>query len=209
MRVIAIDGPAGSGKSTVARAVASRLGLAHLDTGAMYRSITFAALQRGIDPSDARRLAELAAEVPIELEDGRVWVGRQEATGEIRSAEVSEAVSEVSSHAEVRQQMVRRQREWAAARSGCVVEGRDIGSVVFPDAELKVYLTASDDVRARRRSEEADGQDYDKVAADLARRDHLDSTRSHSPLAAPEGAVVIDTTDRTVDEVVEEVVQHL
>ncbi len=207
--VIAIDGPAGSGKSTVARAVAARLGVAHLDTGAMYRSVALAVLRRGVDPEDADAVAEVAAQVKIDMEGGRVWLDGEDVTGEIRGPEVSGAVSAVSSHPRVREELVRRQRAWADSRSGGVVEGRDIGSVVFPHAALKVFLTASDATRAERRSKEEDGQDYESVAADIARRDELDSTRSTSPLAPAEGAVTIDTTDRTVDEVVEEVVSHL
>ncbi len=209
MRVIAIDGPAGSGKSTVARAVASRLGMAHLDTGAMYRSVTVAVLRRGIDPEDADRVAEVVADLHIEIQGDRVIVERSDVTGKIRSPEVTRAVSAVSSHQAVRREMVRRQREWAHAHSGGVVEGRDIGSVVFPEADLKVYLVASDEVRAERRSKESEDQDPEAVAADLARRDQLDSTRSESPLAPADDAVVIDTSDRTVDEVVEEVVSLL
>ncbi len=209
MRVIAIDGPAGSGKSTVARAVASRLGMAHLDTGAMYRSVTVAVLRRGIDPEDADRVAEVVADLHIEIQGDRVIVERSDVTGKIRSPEVSQAVSAVSSHPAVRRELVSRQREWAQAHSGGVVEGRDIGSVVFPEADLKVYLVASDEVRAERRSKESEDQDPEAVAADLARRDQLDSTRSESPLAPADDAVVIDTSDRTVDEVVEEVVSLL
>ncbi|HEX2064707.1 MAG TPA: (d)CMP kinase [Acidimicrobiales bacterium] len=206
MRLIAIDGPAGSGKSTVARAVASQLGVAHLDTGAMYRSVAVAVLRRGIDPEDGDRVAEVAAEVHIEIQGDRVMVDQGDVTAHIRSPDVTRAVSAVSSHPAVRQEMVRRQREWARAHSGGVVEGRDIGSVVFPDADLKVYLTASDEVRAERRSKDSEDQDVEAVAAELARRDRLDSTRSESPLAPAADAVVIDTSDRTVDEVVEEVI---
>ena len=209
MRVIAIDGPAGSGKSTVARAVAARLGVAHLDTGAMYRSVALAVLRRGVDPKDADAVAAGAAQVKIDIEGGRVRLDREDVTGEIRGPQVSETVSAVSSHPQVREELVRRQRAWADSRSGGVVEGRDIGSVVFPDATLKVFLTASDAARAERRSKEDDGQDYESVAADIARRDELDSTRSASPLAPAEGAVTIDTTNRTVDEVVEDVVSRL
>ncbi len=209
MPLIAIDGPAGSGKSTVARAVAARLGMAHLDTGAMYRSVALAVLRRGVDPEDADAVAEVAAQVKIDTEGGRVRLDREDVTAQIRSPEVSEVVSAVSSHRGVREELVRRQRAWADSRSGGVVEGRDIGSVVFPEAVLKVFLTASDATRAERRSKEGDGQDYESVAADIARRDELDSTRSASPLAPAEGAVTIDTTNRTVDEVVEDVVSRL
>lgn len=208
MRVIAIDGPAGSGKSTVARAVAERLGLAYLDTGAMYRSVAFAALRRGIDPTDVDPVAHLAPQVEIEVGE-KVIVDGVDATVEIRGPEVTRAVSAVAANPEVRKELVRRQREWAATHDGGVVEGRDIGSVVFPDAELKVYLTASDEERARRRSNEVRQLAYDQVAADIARRDHVDSTRAASPLTRAEGAMEIDTSEKTVDEIVDEVLGAL
>ena len=208
MRVIAIDGPAGSGKSTVARAVAARLGLAYLDTGAMYRSVAFAALRRGIDPSDADPVGRVAEQVEIEVGD-KVVVDGVDATVEIRGPEVTRAVSAVAANPAVRKEMVRRQREWAEANDGGVVEGRDIGSVVFPEADLKVYLTASDEERARRRSNEVRELAYDEVAADIARRDHVDSTRAASPLTKAEDAVEIDTSDKTVDEIVDQVLGAL
>ena len=207
--LIAIDGPAGSGKSTVARAVAARLGVAHLDTGAMYRAVALAALRRGVDPGDEEAVAEVARRAEIEVGDDKVVVDGVDATAEVRGREVSEAVSAVASNAEVRRELVRRQREWAESHSGGVVEGRDIGSVVFPDAGLKVYLTASDEVRAQRRAEEGGEGDHEAVAADIARRDQLDSTRGSSPLVVAEGAAVIDTTGRSVEEVVEEVLARL
>ena len=207
--LIAIDGPAGSGKSTVARAVAARLGVAHLDTGAMYRAVALAALRRGVDPGDEEAVAEVARRAEIEVGDDKVVVDGVDATAEVRGREVSEAVSAVASNAEVRRELVRRQREWAESHSGGVVEGRDIGSVVFPDAGLKVYLTASDEVRAQRRAEEGGEGDHEAVAAYIARRDQLDSTRGSSPLVVAEGAAVIDTTGRSVEEVVEEVLARL
>jgi cytidylate kinase len=201
--VIAIDGPSGSGKTTVARAVAERLGVDHLDTGAMYRSVALAALKRG----DEEAVGRLAHNVRIDVGQ-RVVVDGADATSDIRSDEVTGAVSQVASNAEVRAEMVRRQREWAALRGGGVVEGRDIGTVVFPDAALKVYLTAGDDERARRRSAETGGE-QDSVAADMARRDETDSTRAVSPLQPAQDAVVLDTSDLSVDEVVEEVLRRL
>ncbi|HUS62252.1 MAG TPA: (d)CMP kinase [Acidimicrobiales bacterium] len=208
MRVIAIDGPAGSGKSTVARTVAARLGLAYLDTGAMYRSVAFAALRRGLDPADADQIARLAEQVDIAVTE-TVIVDGVDATVEIRGPEVTGAVTAVAANPAVRAEMVRRQREWAHDRDGGVIEGRDIGSVVFPDAELKVYLTASDEERARRRADEATSLHFDTVAADIARRDHADSTRAVSPLHQADGAVEIDTTGLSIDEVVEKVLALL
>ena len=209
MKVIAIDGPAGSGKSTVARRLAERLGMDYLDTGAMYRAVTFAALRRGIDPADAEPVARLAKAVDLEVTPGEVRVDGVDATIEIRGPEVSRAVSLVAANPEVRTELVRRQREWAASRGGGVVEGRDIGSVVFPDAQLKVYLTARPEVRAERRAAEVTGLDYETVAADLARRDALDQGRETAPLRVPEGAVELDTSDMTVEEIVDEIVWRL
>jgi CMP/dCMP kinase len=209
VRVIAIDGPAGSGKSTVARALAERLGLAYLDTGAMYRSVAFAAIRRNLDPGDAEAIARLAEQVEITVEDMAVTVDGMDATVEIRGPAVTQAVSVVAANPGVRTEMVRRQREWAQARGGGVVEGRDIGTVVFPEADLKVFLTARDDERARRRSQEVRDLAYDEVAADLARRDQVDSTRAASPLTKAGDAVEIDTTDLTVDEIVERLLEKL
>lgn len=206
MRVIAIDGPAGSGKSTVAKEVASRLGLDYLDTGAMYRAVAFAAIRRGIDPEDFDRVAELARQVDLEVGDS-VKVDGTDATIEIRSPEVTRAVSVVAANPAVRTELVARQREWASAHGGGVVEGRDIGTVVFPDADVKVYLTADDRERASRRSKEMLDLQYDQVAADIARRDHADSTRAASPLSVAPDAVVLDTTGLGVDAVVSTVLE--
>ena len=209
MRVIAIDGPAGSGKSTVARALAERLRLGYLDTGAMYRGVTFAALRRGVDPADAEVVGRMVADVGLELADGTVVVDGVDATIEIRGPEVSRAVSIVAANPAVRAEMVRRQREWIAAHDGGVLEGRDIGTVVAPDADLKVYLTADPAVRAARRSKEVTDLDYETVAADLAKRDAYDQSRDTSPLTEAPGAVVVDTTAMTVDEIVDALVARL
>ena len=208
MRVIAIDGPAGAGKSTVARALAARLGLEYLDTGAMYRAVTYAAMRRGIDPADAERVARLAEEISLEVDEHGVLVDGVDATTEIRSREVTTAVSAVAANSAVRTELVRRQRNWANRRGGGVLEGRDIGSVVFPDAELKLYLTASPRVRAERRVAEAGG-DVDEIETAIARRDGYDTTRSNSPLVEAEGAVVVDTTGLSIDEVLQRIEQLL
>ena len=207
--MIAIDGPAGSGKSTVARRVADLLGLAYLDTGAMYRAVAFAALRRGIDPGDAETVGRLAQQVEIDVADTAVTVDGVDATIEIRGPEVTRAVSAVAANPDVRRELVSRQREWAIKHDGGVVEGRDIGSVVFPAADVKFYLTASDAERAQRRSREVLDLDYDTVAADIAQRDHVDSTRAASPLTKAEDALVIDTTGRAVDDIVAEVLDLL
>jgi len=210
MRVIAIDGPAGSGKSTVARALAARLGLRYLDTGAMYRSVAFAAMRRGIDIEEAESVGKVARDLDLRMgDDGTVTVDGVDATIEIRGPEVTRAVSIVAANPEVRKQMRQRQREWATKHDGGVLEGRDIGTVVFPDAELKVYLDASPEVRASRRSREVADLAYETVATDLARRDALDQGRSDSPLREADDAVVIDTSDLTVDAIVDAVLGHL
>lgn len=204
MRVIAIDGPAGSGKSTVARRLAERLELPYLDTGAMYRAVAFAALRRGIDPLDQDPVARMAQGLELTVEDGRVSVDGVDATIEIRGSEVTRAVSAVAANPVVRAELVDRQREWVASRGGGVVEGRDIGTVVFPDADLKAYLTARLDVRAGRRHREVTDLDYEVVAADMVRRDTVDSERRADPLACADDAVRIDTSDRSVEEIVDE-----
>ncbi|GAC1588649.1 MAG: hypothetical protein NVS3B21_04590 [Acidimicrobiales bacterium] len=215
--IVAIDGPAGSGKSTVARAVAKRLDVHYLDTGAMYRAVAFAALHRGIDPEDREPVAHLAREMVLDVGE-TVVVDGIDATIEIRGPEVTRAVSVVASNEEVRNELRDRQRAWVSAHGGGVVEGRDIGTVVFPEADLKVYLTADDAERARRRHKEVTDLHYDAhspglevetVQAELARRDHLDSTRAASPLAQADDAVVIDTTDRPVEEIVDAILGHL
>ncbi|HUQ64192.1 MAG TPA: (d)CMP kinase [Acidimicrobiales bacterium] len=190
MLVIAIDGPVGSGKSTVAEAVAARLELEHLDSGAMYRAVALAALRRGLDVEQAppSQMAEVAGDAIVDQDDP-----------DLRMPAVGQVVSIVAAVPAVRAVLVQRQRDWIAAHGGGVVDGRDIGTVVFPDADVKVYLTASEDERARRR-------ERDETAADVARRDRLDSTRAVSPLVVAEGAVVIDTTSRTVDDIVDEIV---
>lgn len=200
LRVIAIDGPAGAGKSTVSRRLADALGLQRLDTGAMYRAVAWSALTQGVDPADAGAVAGIARTAVIEVGE-RVTAGGVDVTEAIRSPEVNRAVSAVAANPEVRRELVDRQRRWVVDHGGGVVEGRDIGSVVFPDASLKIYLTASPEERARRRSEEgSDG---------VARRDRLDSTRAASPLEVAAGARIVDTTERSVDAVVEEVLAWL
>ena len=209
MRVIAIDGPAGSGKSTVARAVAERLGLEYLDTGAMYRAVAFAVLRAGGDPADADFAASVARTIALEVGADGVTVDGADATVEIRGPAVTRAVSAVAANPDVRAELVARQRDWAARRGGGVLEGRDIGTVVCPDAELKVFLTAEPDERALRRAREAVDLDYETVAADLTRRDRIDSTRRADPLVAADDAVRIDTTGLTVSEVVAAVTELL
>ena len=209
MRVIAIDGPAGAGKSTVAKTLAKRLGLEYLDTGAMYRGVAFAALRRGIDPSEDTAVARVANDVELDVSEKGVLVDGVDASIEIRGPEVTRAVSVVAANPDVRAEMRRRQRAWAESRGGGVIEGRDIGSVVFPDAELKVYLTADPEVRAQRRHKEVADLRYEEVAASIAERDARDEGRAHGPLVESDDAVTLDTTGRSVDDVVAEIVEML
>jgi cytidylate kinase len=204
LMVIAIDGPAGAGKSTVARAVADALRFTYLDSGAMYRGVALAALREGIDPSDAERLGDLAGRVELALADGRVELDGEDVTAAIRDPEVTAAASKISVHPEVRSAMVERQR--ALIRAGrYVAEGRDIGTVVSPDSPLKVFLTASAEARAHRRASEG-GEEIEVVAAAQAERDARDEGRVHGALRPAADAVTIDTTNLTASEVVARIV---
>jgi len=208
VRIVAIDGPAGAGKSTVARALAARLGLQYLDTGAMYRAVTLAAMRRGIDPADTENVAALARQIDLDVSEAGVFVDGSDFTTDIRTHEVTTAVSAVAANSAVRAELVRRQREWAYERDGGVLEGRDIGSVVFPDAELKLYLTADPRVRAERRVAESGGN-VDDIAATIERRDHHDTSRADGPLVEAHGAIVLDTSGLQIDEVVDRIEELL
>src|SRR5579875_3732329 len=202
MTVVAIDGPAGAGKSTVARAVAERIGGVYLDSGAMYRTVALAALRRGIAPEAA---GELSRTISIELlADGEVILDGEEVTSLIRDPAVSEGASAVAAVPAVRAAMVEQQRALLGSGGDWVAEGRDIGTVVWPQAEVKVFLTASPEVRAERRAAEL-GLPVPEVLAQMAERDGRDSTREHSPLRAADDAVTLDTTGLTLPEVVERV----
>ncbi len=206
--VIAVDGPGGVGKSTVANRVADALALPHLDTGSTYRAAGLTALQSEapLDNSDAV-LASLDG-VEIRFNDGIVSIDGVDVTEALRSDEVTKASSVVSAHPDVRERIVALQRAWVAKRGGsAVVEGRDIGTVVFPDTRVKIYLTARPEIRAARRSGDAEAADKseDEIAADLAARDHADSSRKASPLRPADDAEIIDTSDLSIDEVVEAV----
>jgi cytidylate kinase len=202
--VIAIDGPAGAGKSTVARALAERLGFTYLDSGAMYRCVALAALERGADLDDGAAMGELAGSLEIELDGDRVVLDGHDAGAAIRSPEVTAASSRVSVHPGVREAMVARQRELIAA-GRYVAEGRDIGTVVSPEAPLKVFLTASPEERARRRAEQK-GEDAGAVLVSPRARAARDEGREHSALRAAEDAVELDTTGLALDQVVDRVV---
>lgn len=201
--VIAIDGPAGAGKSTVARALAERLGFTYLDSGAMYRCVALAALDRDADPGDERAMGELAASIEIGFDGERVELDGRDVGTAIREPQVTEASSRVSVHPAVREAMVAGQRRLIAA-GRYVAEGRDIGTVVSPDSPLKVFLTASPEERARRRAEQT-GEDPADVLAAQRERDARDETREHSALRPADDAVELETTGLALDEVVDRV----
>ena len=210
---VAIDGPASSGKSTVAKIIAKRFGYVYCDTGAMYRSVTWAALENGIDVSDTKQVIDLARRIKITFEPGqpdqRVFVDGHEVTKDIRAEKIAANVSAVAAIPEVRAQMVEQQRQIAQA-GGIVMDGRDIGTTVLPDAQVKVFLVASAHERARRRYEEnlqkgLATQSLDELEAAIKLRDQKDSTRKVSPLTQAKDAILIDTTSLTIDQVVDEI----
>ncbi len=211
---VTLDGPSGTGKSSVARAVAARLGAAYLDTGAMYRAATVAVLDAGVDPEDAEAVARVVAAARIEVgthaDTERVEVDGTDVAVRIRGAEVTRAVSAVSAVPAVRRQLVDQQRSLVAAADAVVVEGRDIGTVVLPDATVKVYLTAAPEARAQRRADQlglTTPEEVAELAADLRRRDEYDSSRADSPLRPAADAVVVDSTDLGREQVVDRVVE--
>ena len=206
--LIAIDGPAGAGKSTVGHALAARLGLKYLDTGAMYRAVACDALRRGVAVTDEDAVAELARTMSLSVSDDGVFVDGADVTTEIRSREVTAAVSAVAANPGVRAELRARQRAWARDHGGGVIEGRDIGTVVFPDATLKLFITASPRERAARRVREIGGN-VDDVAASIAERDRRDMTRLDGPLRSDHGAVIVDTTGISIDDVVDRIVDML
>lgn len=204
--IVTLDGPGGTGKSTVSRVVAHKAGLPHLDTGAFYRAATLAVIEAGVDPSDGDAVVDIVSGLELSQEAGRMYLDGRDVSTAIRGEAVTAAVSAVSAHPGVRSILVDMQRAWIAEHGGGVVEGRDIGSVVFPEAPVKVFLDATAEVRARRRALET-GESFESVLVDLDRRDRLDSSRTTSPLSVPRGAVVLDTSELSFDEVVEEVLE--
>jgi cytidylate kinase len=207
---IAIDGPAGTGKSSVSRGLARALGARYLDTGSMYRIVTLAVLRAGVDVDDADKVGALAVGVDLAVgfdpDEDLSYLAGEDVSSEIRGDAVTKAVSAVSAVPAVRSLLVQRQRELAAGPGSVVVEGRDIGTVVLREADVKIFLTASAEERARRRNDQnvANGlaDDYDGVLADVRRRDHLDSTRAVSPLRAADDALIVDSSDMSESEVV-------
>ncbi len=212
MYQIAIDGPSGAGKSTVAKALAKQLNILYLDTGAMYRALTYFALQRRVETADSAAVLALLADFTIEFKDDAVYCEGVDVSDAIRTAAVTTRVSEVSAIEQVRTYMVKRQREIAGQRA-CVLDGRDIGTVVLPNAKYKYYITASDFVRAKRRYDEQLLRGYDvtleDVLKDIRRRDLYDSTRQHAPLKVADDALVIDTTNLTVAQVVAKILENV
>ena len=208
--IIAVDGPAGTGKSSVSRGLARSLNARYLDTGAMYRIVTLAVVRAGVDLADTPAIEKAAADVPLSVgydpDEDKAYLDAEDVSHEIRGDQVTRAVSAVSAVPAVRARLVGLQRELAEGPGSVVVEGRDIGTVVLPDADLKIFLTASGEERARRRNDQnvAGGREdeYETVLADVKRRDHLDSTREVSPLRAADDAVVVDTSDMTESEVI-------
>ena len=215
--IITIDGPAGCGKSTVAVAVAERLGIVHLDTGSMYRAVTLAALERQVPLDDALGLAELAENCAIELtgtgREARVLLDGRDVTEEIRSGQVTSCAHYIAKVAAVREALTTQQRRIAERSGSLVSEGRDQGSVVFPEATFKFYLDATAQCRARRRWQElrakGDSTSYEEVLAAQKQRDERDRTRQVAPLKSPQGAIIIDTTDMTAEQVVERLCNHI
>lgn len=207
MRVIAIDGPAGAGKSTVARMVAAATGLPFLDTGAMYRCVALSVLRNGIDPADAAATAAVAQTAGVRVDGSTVLLDGEDVSAAIRTAEVNAVVSVIAVHSGVRAVMRDAQRAWAVRVGGGVVEGRDIGTVVFPDAVLKIFLTASPATRAARRVSESGG-DLAEVARSIEERDAIDSSREDSPLRPADGSITVDSSDISVGQVVDTIVGH-
>ena len=208
--VIAIDGPGGVGKSTVSSRVAAALGLPHLDTGSTYRAAGLMALRCGATVADAGAVVEAIRNADIAIDLGAVSIDGVDVTEELRNDEVTAASSAVATHPEVRADIVALQRAWVVGHGGsAVVEGRDIGTVVFPDAPVKIYLTARPEVRAARRSNDAEAasKSQEQIAAELAARDHVDSTRAASPLRPADDAVIIDTSNLDIEAVVARVLE--
>ena len=207
MTVIAIDGPAGAGKSTVAKLVAEATGLPYLDTGAMYRCVALQSVRTGVSSTNEEAVAAIAETVDIALDGAQCCLNGEDVSQEIRSSDIASIVSVIAAHSPVRTAMRSQQQRWIEQHNGGVVEGRDIGTVVFPNAEVKIFLTASPEERASRRVSQTGGQ-LSEIAHNIAERDRIDSERKDSPLRPADDAIVVDSTGRTIEEVVESIVAH-
>jgi len=213
---IAIDGPAGAGKTTTARLVAKALGLLHVDTGAMYRAVALAVLRKGVDPADSEAVKKVVEDVRIDQkvinDEVRTYLDGEDVSNGIRTPEVDKVVSIISAYPFVREKMVELQRKMAQ-KGGVVIEGRDIGTVVLPDADLKVFMKASPEERARRRLKELELRgikaDFDKILEEIKKRDEMDSTRDYAPLKIPEDAFILDTTNLSIEEQVDLILKEV
>lgn len=207
--IIAIDGPSGAGKSTIGKLLAKRLGVLYLDTGAMYRAVAYGVLRAGIALDDSAQIIDFAENAVVNLETSaeglRVLLNNEDISGKIRTGEIAQAASKISSISEVRQILVKRQQELGSRGGGCVLDGRDIGTVVFPNADVKIFLTATPEARAQRRfiehQDEFPVMTFEDVLTDINERDHRDMTRADSPLKVAKDAVSIDTSELSADEV--------
>ena len=207
MTVIAIDGPAGAGKSTVAKLVAEATGLPYLDTGAMYRCVALQSVRTGISSTNEQAVAAIAETVDITLDGAQCCLNGEDVSQEIRSSDIAAIVSVIAAHTPVRTAMRSQQQRWIKQHNGGVVEGRDIGTVVFPNADVKIFLTASPEERASRRVGQTGGL-LSEIARNIAERDRIDSERLDSPLRPADDAIVVDSTGRTIEEVVGLIVSH-
>ncbi|WP_457640612.1 (d)CMP kinase [Persephonella sp.] len=213
--IIAIDGPAGSGKSTVAKELSKRLGFTYIDTGAMYRAVAYKIKEECIDPEDLNAVLNLMKGIDIKLEqsnDGvKVFLNGKDISPYIRTEEIGKIASKIARFSEVRKILVGMQREIGKKSKNAVIEGRDTGTVIFPDAEIKIFMTASPDVRAKRRWEELKKKgieiSYQQILREIKERDHLDETRKDSPLKPASDAIIIDTTDRSIEEVLNQILE--
>ena len=207
MTVIAIDGPAGAGKSTVAKLVAEATGLPYLDTGAMYRCVALQSVRTGVSSTNEQAVATIAEAVDIAVDGAQCYLNGEDVSQEIRSSDIASIVSVIAAHSPVRTAMRSQQQRWIKQHNGGVVEGRDIGTVVFPNADVKIFLTASPEERASRRVGQTGGQ-LSEIAQNIAERDRIDSERQDSPLRPADDAIVVDSTGRAIEEVVGLIVAH-
>ncbi|WP_457621783.1 (d)CMP kinase [Persephonella sp.] len=213
--IIAIDGPAGSGKSTVAKRLSNILGYTYIDTGAMYRAVAYKVKQEGINPDDADAVVSIMKKINIKLEPSdngvKVFLDGEDVSSKIRTEEIGKIASKIARHSEVRKILVQKQREMGKKAKNAVIEGRDTGTVIFPDADLKIFMTASPEIRARRRWEELKNKgldiDYNQILKEVKERDHLDQTRKDSPLRPAKDAIIIDTTNKSIDEVINQILE--